>query len=224
MGITDLHNHTIYSYDGSNTPEEIIENAIDAGIDVIGITDHQFSVRERFFEYVAHIGRCQEKYHKHIKVLCGLEIGTRPKPLDFLSSMSEKLDYCLFESLDSDHGMDFYEFLEWSRLFRCKRGLAHTDIFLLSERYGINILKTMKEYDLFWELNISGNYVYYYDFLTNDKKRNMVRESNIQISIGSDTHWIGEFDIGRIKRAHKLVENMGRQCIFSDAMTVSKNT
>lgn len=45
MYTVDLHNHTKFSYDGSNTPEEIIENAIRHGVDVIGITDHQFSIR-----------------------------------------------------------------------------------------------------------------------------------------------------------------------------------
>ena len=38
MYTVDLHNHTKFSYDGSNTPEEIIENAIRHGVDVIGIT------------------------------------------------------------------------------------------------------------------------------------------------------------------------------------------
>ena len=42
MYTVDLHNHTKFSYDGSNKPEEIIENAIRHGVDVIGITDHQF--------------------------------------------------------------------------------------------------------------------------------------------------------------------------------------
>ena len=46
MYTVDLHNHTKFSYDGSNTPEEIIENAIRHGVDVIGITDHQFSIGE----------------------------------------------------------------------------------------------------------------------------------------------------------------------------------
>ena len=44
MYTVDLHNHTKFSYDGSNTPEEIIENAILCGIDVIGITYHQFTI------------------------------------------------------------------------------------------------------------------------------------------------------------------------------------
>lgn len=40
MKITDIHNHTKYSYDGSNTCEEIIKNAIANGISVLGISDH----------------------------------------------------------------------------------------------------------------------------------------------------------------------------------------
>ena len=41
--IMDLHNHTYFSYDSVTEPEELIENAIRNGVDVIGITDHQFS-------------------------------------------------------------------------------------------------------------------------------------------------------------------------------------
>ena len=43
MSFQDLHNHTRFSYDGSNTPEEIKENALSNGIELVGITDHQFS-------------------------------------------------------------------------------------------------------------------------------------------------------------------------------------
>lgn len=54
MYTVDLHNHTKFSYDGSNTPEEIIENAIRHGVDVIGITDHQFSIG-KIFLYIMNI-------------------------------------------------------------------------------------------------------------------------------------------------------------------------
>ena len=80
MYTVDLHNHTKFSYDGSNTPEEIIENAIRHGVDVIGITDHQFSIGENLPIYYEYIQHCKIKYADQIKVLCGLEIGTRPTP------------------------------------------------------------------------------------------------------------------------------------------------
>ena len=45
--------------------------------------------------------------------------------------------------------IDFYEFLEWRKLFKCKAGLAHTDIFKLGERYGLDIIKILRDNDIF---------------------------------------------------------------------------
>ena len=209
MYTVDLHNHTVFSYDGSNTPEEIIENAINCGVDVIGITDHQFSIGENLPTYYSHIRHCQLKYADKIRVLCGLEIGTRPAPPESLPSATAVFDYVLFESLDDERAMDFYEFLEWRRLFKCKVGLAHTDIFKLGERYGADILKVMRDNDIFWELNTSGNYIYYYDFLTNEKKQCAVKESGIPVSVGSDTHAVNEYRKKQVRRANELLQKLG---------------
>ncbi len=211
----DLHNHTIFSYDGSNTPEEIIENAIKHNIDTIAITDHQFSLGSKLNEYFEYIQHCKIKYRNDINVLCGLEIGTRPKPSDLLADAVTDFDFVLFESLDSPVAMDLYEFIEWQRLFKCKKGLAHTDIFKLSERYGVDMLTLMRDEHLFWELNTSGNYTYYYDFLTNEAKRNAVRQSGIGVSIGSDTHCIDEYRIRSIQRANILFEALGNHIAFN---------
>lgn len=209
MYTVDLHNHTIFSYDGSNTPEEIIENAISHSVDVIGITDHQFTINEKLPEYFEYISHCKIKYRDKIKVLCGLEIGTRPRPVNLQAAASQQFDYVLFESLDDTRAMDFYEFLEWRRLFTCKVGLAHTDIFKLSERYGADMIKILKDNDIFWELNVSGNYDYYYDFLTNDKKQQIIRDSKITVSIGSDTHWIEEYRFKQLRKANELMQKLG---------------
>ena len=209
MYTVDLHNHTIFSYDGSNTPEEIIENAINCGVDVIGITDHQFTIGENLPMYYQHIRHCQLKYADKIRVLCGLEIGTRPAPPESLPRATELFDYVLFESLDDERAMDFYEFLEWRRLFKCKVGLAHTDIFRLGERYGMDIIKVMRDNDIFWELNTSGNYIYYYDFLTNEKKQRLIKESGIPVSVGSDTHAVVEYRKKQVRRANELLQKLG---------------
>lgn len=214
MFTTDLHNHTFFSYDGSNSPDEIIENAIVHGIDVIGITDHQFSIGDRIGEYFETIQHCKIKYLNQIKVLCGLEIGTRPQPQDLLADATEQFDYVLFECLDSDTAMDFYEFLEWQKLFRCKKGLAHTDIFRLSARYSVDGLAILRENNIFWELNTSGNYSYYYDFLTNINKRESIRQSGISVSVGSDTHRVEEYRYKQIRRANELLQKLGNPMIF----------
>lgn len=208
MYTVDLHNHTIFSYDGSNTPEEIIENAIRCGIDAVGITDHQFTIGENLPMYYEYIQHCKIKYADKIKVLCGLEIGTRPAPPESLPRAAQMFDYVLFESLDDPRAMDFYEFLEWRRLFKCKAGLAHTDIFRLGETYGLDIIKTLRDNDIFWELNTSGNYIYYYDFLTNEKKQQIIKNSGIPVSIGSDTHWIGEYRKNQVRRANELLQKL----------------
>lgn len=209
MYTVDLHNHTVFSYDGSNTPDEIIENAIAHSIDVIGITDHQFSIGDKLSEYFEYIQHCKIKYGGKIRVLCGLEIGTRPKPQDLSAAAVSQFDYVLFESLDDPRAMDFFEFLEWQKMFKCKKGLAHTDIFALSKRYGLNLLDELKKNDIFWELNTSGNYNYYYDFLTNEKKQKAVKDSGITMSVGSDTHWVEEYRFRQIRQANELVARLG---------------
>lgn len=209
MKIIDLHNHTKFSYDGQNTARQVIENATANGVDVIAITDHQFSIGDRIGEYIEEIATLKTEFSDRVKVLCGLEIGTRPKPSNFPPRISGMLDFCLFESLDNKNGMDLYEFLEWKRLFLCPIGLAHTDIFGLSKRYKTDILKVLKREKIFWEINFSGNYDYYFDFITNKQKQAAVAESKIAVSIGSDTHWIGDFDKKRLVQTNELVRKLG---------------
>lgn len=215
MKLVDLHNHTTFSYDGQNSCEEIIENAMSKGIEVIGICDHQFSIGSDIAEYIRTINECKRKYKNKIEVLCGLEIGTRPEPRDLILSSIKNLDYVLFECLDSPLAMDFYEFLEWVKLFDMPKGFAHTDIFSLSERYGIDIIEIMKKNNIFWEINTSGNYNYYYDFITNPEKQKIIKESGITVSIGSDTHWIKDLNVNKLKSCQELIKNLGNPIIFS---------
>lgn len=207
--IMDLHNHTVYSYDGSNSPEQIIENAITVGFDIVGITDHQFTIQNRLGEYIERLAECKRKYSSQIKVLAGLEISMQPRPNGLFAADTDGLDYVIFERLDRCNAADFYEFLAFRRRYNCPVGLAHCDVFKLSEQYGIDILSVMKDEEIFWELNTSGNYNYYYDFLTNAKKREAVCRSGVGVSVGSDTHAIFEFRKKQIVRANQLREELG---------------
>ena len=207
--IMDLHNHTIFSYDGQNSPEQVIENAINNGIDVIGITDHQFSIGPRIGEYIDKLLECKKRYAREITVLAGLEIGTRPRPDDLITYDIQKLDYVLFESLDDYRAMDFFEFVSWRHRFDCPVGLAHCDIFAMSEMYGMDMTKVLRDENIFWELNTSGNYNCYYDFLTNKGKRDAIRRACVGVSIGSDTHALYEYRLAQLVRANELVEAEG---------------
>ena len=207
--IMDLHNHTVYSYDGQNSPEQIIENAIENGVDVIGITDHQFSIGSRMGEYIKKLSDCREKYSGRIRVLLGLEIGTRPRPDDLFTQDIRGLDYVLFESLDDYRAMDFFEFASWRHRFDCPVGLAHCDIFKMGEMYGVDMPRVLKKENIFWELNTSGNYSCYYDFLTNRKKRDALRSAGVGVSVGSDTHALYEYRHPQLVRANELLESEG---------------
>ena len=215
MKLTDLHNHTTFSYDGQNSCEEIIENALSHGIEVIGICDHQYSLGSQIGEYIRKVNECKRKYKNKIEVLCGLEIGTRPEPRDLVMSSIKELDYCLFECLDSPVSMDFYEFLEWVKLFDMPKGFAHTDIFSLSKMYGIDVISIMKNNNIFWEINTSGNYNYYYDFITNSDKQEIIKNSGLTVSLGSDTHWTKDLNVNKLKSCQDLILKLGNPIIFS---------
>ncbi len=76
----DLHTHTAFS-DGSDTPEEMILEAISLGLDAIGISDHSYTSfdpgccmkAEDIPAYKAELARLKEKYSGKIRVLCGIE-------------------------------------------------------------------------------------------------------------------------------------------------------
>ena len=76
----DLHVHTAFS-DGKNTPEEMVLAAIDAGLDVIGFSDHSHTAFDESWcmsvegtaDYCTEIARLKAKYCGQITVLCGIE-------------------------------------------------------------------------------------------------------------------------------------------------------
>ena len=93
--LQDLHSHTYYSYCGKDSPEDVIKNAIDCGLEFIGISDHYHGIvltRGGFVydedrdihwmhtnalrRYYDHIKLLAEKYRDKTKVWCGLEITT----------------------------------------------------------------------------------------------------------------------------------------------------
>ena len=208
MKIIDLHNHTNFSYDGISGINSLVENAIRNGVDVLGITDHEFSIQDKIEEYIKAVNEAKKRYKGKIILLLGLEIGTRPYPEKFNPEITRKLDYCLFESLDDSRAMDFNEFLVWRKNFHCPQGLAHTDIFKLSKMYNTDILSILKRENIFWEINFSGNYNYYFDLISNSEKQEAVSKSGIALSVGSDTHCIGGFDKKRLVQTNELVRSL----------------
>ena len=77
----DLHCHTCIC-DGKNTPEEMVQAAIERGLTTIGISEHGYTAfdssyclsLEKTEEYKAEMRRLKEKYSDKIEVLLGIEL------------------------------------------------------------------------------------------------------------------------------------------------------
>ena len=98
-GKVDLHMHTVYS-DGQHTPDELISNVKDAGIDLISITDHD---TVDGIEESIEIGK-----QKGIEVIPGLEIS---------SDIKDREVHILGYFIDPNN----YELGEYLKFFRAER-------------------------------------------------------------------------------------------------------
>lgn len=188
--IQDLHSHTYYSFCGKDRPEEIVEAAIAAGVDLFGICDHNYGIgyaRKSAYDlphdlmpdsygrtltrYLDHMRLIQEKYADRIQILCGIEVATlthKRAPLPSDADLSA-FDYCLIEHLNQLEGEetsiakgDLFSFAERCA---CPTGVAHTDLFSFIQRLGedpYRYFKRMAEQGIFWEMNVSFDSIHHY--------------------------------------------------------------
>lgn len=165
---SDLHTHTTFS-DGLLMPDQLVEKAIEMGLDAIGITDHwgtkkysdKFQVTDIGL-YCETIKELQKKYPQ-IYILKGLEIDFS---IEYGSDIStfpleefKKLDYILFEYADSNKYLDdlvdgrtLEDIIKIRDKFDIPIGLAHNHFM---KHYGDRIddvLKLMHDNDIFLEL------------------------------------------------------------------------
>jgi len=141
----NLHNHTYYS-DGSFSPEELIECAIEYNFTHIGITDHYTSktpgsrcvMDYGLRKYIKELRVLTKKYSSHIRVLIGLEVIFSITQTDFSAfnlifpdkNPLNDLDFILFEYVDEAEfiGLSLRELTKIRHLLRIPVGLAHSDL------------------------------------------------------------------------------------------------
>ncbi len=90
------HTHSTFS-DGKNTMEEMVQAAVDAGMPVLGLSDHSdspyqdYCMRQADYpRYLAEIERLQKKYAGQITLLKGIELDSNSDP-----AIVKELDYFL---------------------------------------------------------------------------------------------------------------------------------
>jgi HisJ family histidinol phosphate phosphatase len=218
--LMDLHNHTTWS-DGDDSPEEIIENAIKNGIALLGISDHYATSKcnsvepDRLISYIEDITNLKEKYKDKINILIGIEICTRMRWCNFYDidfHALNKLDYVLFEYVDKyKDSLSLEDLKEFREKLNIKVGLAHTNPFMMIEKYNIDYFASfLKKENLFWEINVDKHYEYF-DEIEQKFESEKVKEvfqafkhNNVEITVGSDTHSLYLYDIDRIIRGNKI--------------------
>ncbi len=184
--IQDLHSHTCYSFCAKNpSTEEGIIAAVQGGVELFGICDHQYGVgyatfeafergivptaslyQKRIDDYRKLLEGLKEKYREKIKLLAGLEIATAkinpgyplPKEIDVSA-----FDYCLLEHIDREDSAIEGDLFSYAKGLRCPTGLAHTDLFAYLQKTGkdpLDYFRRMAEGNIFWELNVSYDSVH----------------------------------------------------------------
>lgn len=227
--IQDLHSHTYYSFCGQDKPEEIVEAAIAGGIELFGITDHNYGIGDdgrNLVRYYDHINLIKEKYAGQIKILRGIEICTLNQgrlPLPEEADISF-FDYCLLENLDSDISITGGDLFAYAKRLGCPVGIAHTDMFTFIEQKGWNpeeYFSEMAKQNIFWEMNVSYDSIHNYrehyymlEFFRNEKQQEIVRNSGVRLSIGFDGHRVGDYLPERVKKYNQKIVDMGIRKAF----------
>lgn len=190
--IQDLHSHTYYSFCGKDRPEEIVEAAIAGGIEVFGISDHNYgigfqrmdlfnepssanhmgSAERTLRRYYDHINLIKEKYADKIDVKRGIEVNTLDDGKGFthhrLPDVADisYFDYCIIENLDCDISCTNGDLFSYRKRLGCPLvGIAHTDMFGFLQRKGedpLEYFKHMADENIFWEMNVSYDSIHGY--------------------------------------------------------------
>ncbi len=166
------------------------------------------------------------KYCYEIKVFIGIEIAYsyllknyKVLPYDVLN----QLDFILLENMDYIPATtNLEDVAKLLNEFKCTRGLAHTDLVKLSEKYdnkgGMDyVLDFVKHADLFWEINIDSAHDVFFNILRPGRKDEETEalidgiiERKIPVSVGSDTHSLAQYDYGRLIAANEVAKSLNK--------------
>lgn len=190
--IQDLHSHTYYSFCGRDDPRDVVEAAINGGIGMIGITDHNYGIGYGRFDvftspgaesfngtyertlrrYYDHIDLIRDKYAGKIEVKRGIELCTLKDGGSFKNHCLPDgadisfFDYCLIENLDNPISVTGGDIFAYAK--RCGTplvGIAHTDMFSHIKNRGedpLEYFSRMASECIFWEMNVSYDSIHGY--------------------------------------------------------------
>ena len=218
--VFDLHSHTYYSGCGRDEPHLLVQAAAEQGVELLGITDHNYGIGTRKAEYLREMRAVAADFHDRLRVLCGIEIATLPQLFD-LADPSEiaAYDYALIEHMDNPDSLAWDDFFGFCKRLGIPCGIAHTDLFAYCAVRGLEPLSFFKELaanGIFWEMNVNYDSIhgfrthpYVARFVTASEEIATVRESDVAVSVGFDSHRAEEYDGERVQRMCAFLEQSG---------------
>lgn len=171
--------------------------------------------------YCAHLNLLTEKYQDQIRIAKGIEIATINNDYLLLPenvSLSS-FDYCLIEHIDSPETTvsDLFEFVE--HLSCPSVGIAHTDLpqyILETNQDPLHFFTKMAKHNIFWELNVNYDSIHgfrvheYVNRTLNDSALiNILKTSNVKLSVGFDGHRIEDYNAQRIIDCCNQITSLG---------------
>ncbi len=196
--LMDLHAHTYFSRCGRDDPDLLVQSVADAGIEVFGITDHNYGIGERLDEYRSTLLRLQTKYRARLTLLRGIELSTLPPHCLRNPAQLNGLDYALVENLDQPESLWYDRAIEYAQTLPIPMVIAHTDLIGFAIRTGrdpVAYLSSLTKAEIAWELNVNDDSIhghrrhnYYLQLLQNPDLQQIVRQSGITLTVGFDGH------------------------------------
>lgn len=217
MKVSDIHSHTFYSRCGRDDPQKIITTAIENGLSLFGISDHNYGIGDRKKAYLSEMRELSFKYRDKIKLLCGIEIATLPDFYDIKSSEEIKdYDYCLIEHITYEKSIVKDKLFEFCDKMGILCGIAHTDLFAYCDMYGLDYVEffnKMGKNKIFWEMNVSYDSIHKYkehqyviDFMKDAQKQRIIRDAGVYVSVGFDGHRYEDYDGSKVHEMYDFLK------------------
>lgn len=217
--IQDLHSHTYYSKCGRDDPNLTVQAAIDGGIAIFGITDHNYGIGDRKKEYYREMNAIREKFAGKIEVFCGIEIASVDGLCIGETEDVSYFDYCLLEHIDRLDSCIGREVVRFAARCGCPAGIAHTDLIAYAKGRGEDpaaFLRELAENGIFWEMNVNYDSIHGYRehgyvkrFFASEEEQQIVREAGICLSVGFDGHRVEDYRPERVREACEKIGAMG---------------
>ncbi len=219
MLIQDLHSHTYYSNCGRDDPDLVVRAAIDGGIQMLGISDHNYGIGNRKRQYFEEITALRSRFASKISILCGIEIATINNLCIKADEDISWADFCLIESIDHENSCVGPDIVSFAKRCGVKTGIAHTDLFAMLDKSGESpekYFRHLAENGVFWEMNVNFDSIHKYRehqyvkrFMESEYQQKVVRESGIEISVGFDGHRVEDYCPDRIKAMCTWLDHAG---------------